>query len=76
MDQQSQPLSVLSTQRLFEGGGETGAILRAMDWARTPLGPVDTWPQTLKTMVRMNSAARPPATAREISTAAWSCSMM
>ena len=33
------------------GGGQMGALMRAMDWSETPLGPVDTWPQSLRTLV-------------------------
>ncbi len=33
------------------GGGEMGARMRAYDWASTPLGPMRTWPQSLKTTV-------------------------
>lgn len=35
----------------MQGGGEMGALTRAFDWTSTPLGPVDQWPQTLKTTV-------------------------
>jgi GAF domain-containing protein/PAS domain-containing protein len=28
-----------------------GALLREHDWSRTPLGPLETWPQTLRTTV-------------------------
>ena len=35
------------------GGGEMGARMRALDWTRTPLGPVAGWPQSLKTIVRV-----------------------
>jgi PAS domain S-box-containing protein len=35
------------------GGGEMGAAMRALDWAHTPVGPVDRWPQSLKTVVRL-----------------------
>ncbi|MDP2011931.1 MAG: PAS domain S-box protein [Phenylobacterium sp.] len=31
------------------GGGETGALIRAFDWGATSLGPIATWPQSLKT---------------------------
>ena len=31
------------------GGGETGALIRTFDWAATGLGPIDLWPQSLKT---------------------------
>lgn len=30
-------------------GGEMGVVLRATDWSRTPLGPVGSWPQSLRT---------------------------
>ena len=33
------------------GGGEMGALIRAFDWARTPLGPIESWPQSLRTAV-------------------------
>jgi signal transduction histidine kinase/ActR/RegA family two-component response regulator len=33
------------------GGGEAGALVRSFDWARTPVGPVETWPASLKTTV-------------------------
>ncbi|HYH80652.1 MAG TPA: PAS domain S-box protein, partial [Longimicrobium sp.] len=35
--------------KLFAGQGEVRALCRAKDWAATPLGPVDTWPQSLRT---------------------------
>ena len=33
------------------GGGSTGALMRAHDWSGSPLGPPDTWPQSLRTVV-------------------------
>ncbi|HSA54195.1 MAG TPA: ATP-binding protein [Gemmatimonadaceae bacterium] len=33
------------------GGGELGALIRAKDWSTTPLGTVDTWPQSLRSAV-------------------------
>lgn len=35
----------------FAGGGEIGALARSVDWARTPLGPVETWSSRLRTTV-------------------------
>jgi PAS domain S-box-containing protein len=35
------------------GGGEMGALTRAHDWSKTPIGPPDTWPQSLRTAVRI-----------------------
>ncbi|MEX2551961.1 MAG: PAS domain-containing protein, partial [Actinomycetota bacterium] len=33
------------------GGGEMGAAVRAFHWQNTPIGPVEGWPQCLKTAV-------------------------
>ena len=33
------------------GGGELGELVRTFDWAATSLGPIDTWPQSLRTAV-------------------------
>jgi signal transduction histidine kinase/ActR/RegA family two-component response regulator len=41
-------------------GGEMGAQLREVDWARTPLGPVDAWPTSLKTVVGLALGSRCP----------------
>jgi signal transduction histidine kinase/CheY-like chemotaxis protein len=46
--------------QLFAGGGETGALMQAMDWAETPLGAVESWPQSLKTAVGICLASRFP----------------
>ncbi|HEV7409933.1 MAG TPA: PAS domain-containing protein [Bradyrhizobium sp.] len=35
------------------GGGEMGALTRAHDWSKTPIGLPDTWPQSLRTAVRI-----------------------
>jgi signal transduction histidine kinase/DNA-binding response OmpR family regulator len=35
----------------LEGGGELGALIRAHDWSRTSLGPIDRWPQSLRSAV-------------------------
>ena len=37
---------------LFDGDGEMAARCRALDWAATPLGPVEAWPPALRTIVR------------------------
>ncbi|HEX5501786.1 MAG TPA: ATP-binding protein [Thermomicrobiales bacterium] len=45
---------------VFAGGGEMGALMRARDWAATPLGPVEDWPQSLQTAVRIMLNSRYP----------------
>ncbi len=35
------------------GGGEMGALMRAYDWSSGPLGKPETWPQSLRTAVRI-----------------------
>jgi PAS domain S-box-containing protein len=37
----------------LDGGGMTGARLRAVDWSATPLGEPGQWPRSLKTVVRI-----------------------
>src|SRR5688572_32325467 len=44
----------------LSGGGEMGERIRAYDWANSPLGPVATWPQSLKTAVRIMLTSRQP----------------
>ena len=44
---------VSSNLRFLDGGGEMGALMRAHDWAGTSLGPPDSWPQPLRTALRM-----------------------
>lgn len=41
-----------SAETLFAGPGETRAKLRETDWARTPLGPVESWPAELRAAIR------------------------
>ncbi|HTZ45801.1 MAG TPA: PP2C family protein-serine/threonine phosphatase [Jatrophihabitans sp.] len=31
----------------FQTGGELGRLMSELDWAATPLGPIETWPQSL-----------------------------
>src|SRR5262245_30595805 len=35
----------------LEGGGETGRLIRSFNWSATPLGPVESWPQSLRSAV-------------------------
>jgi len=35
----------------LSGGSELGALMRTMDWSSTKLGPIERWPQSLRTSV-------------------------
>lgn len=37
-----------------------GTLIRAMDWAQTPLGPIAQWPQSLRTTVSLCLASNFP----------------
>ena len=55
MEQASTPAarhSILNPHQpgsIFEGGGAMGQLMASIDWAGTPLGAVENWPQSLKT---------------------------
>ena len=40
-----------SGTEVLADGGEMGALMRAYDWAASPLGPVERWPQSLRSAV-------------------------
>ena len=42
------------------GGGEMGKLIRSMDWSRTPLGPIESWSQSLRTTVSLCLASNFP----------------
>ncbi len=42
------------------GGGAMGGLIRSMEWASTPLGPIDSWPQSLRTTVNICLASDLP----------------
>ncbi len=42
------------------GGGELGELMRAHDWATSPLGEPAVWPRSLKTVVRIMLTSRQP----------------
>jgi len=54
------PAAADTAASVFAGGGEMGALMRSLDWSKTPLGPVETWPQSLRMMVRFLLANRFP----------------
>jgi signal transduction histidine kinase/serine phosphatase RsbU (regulator of sigma subunit) len=42
------------------GGGRMGALIRELDWSATPIGPVGSWPQSLRTAVSICLSSRFP----------------
>jgi PAS domain S-box-containing protein len=42
----------------FPPGSQMGALIRSVDWSRTPIGPVDSWSPTLQTLVKVILANR------------------
>ncbi len=42
------------------GGGEMGKLIREMNWSKTPLGPIESWPQSLKTSILLTLNSRYP----------------
>jgi len=48
------------TNDLFAGGGEMGNLMRSTCWSETRLGPVENWPQSLKTMLGVVLGSRFP----------------
>src|SRR5882724_9938354 len=42
------------------GGGEMAKVIKAMDWSKTPLGPMASWPQSLRTTVSLVQASNSP----------------
>ena len=42
------------------GGGETGDLVRARDWSKTPLGGIQSWPQSLRSALSICLGSRFP----------------
>ena len=43
---------------LTDGPGEMTDLVRDFDWSTTPLGPIESWPHSLQTIVRMLLSSR------------------
>jgi signal transduction histidine kinase len=48
------------TSMIFAGSSEMHNRVRAHDWSRTPVGPVETWPYSLTSLVKTLLASRYP----------------
>jgi PAS domain S-box-containing protein len=49
-----------SRTEFLAGGGEMGKLIGTMDWSKTPLGPIESWPQSLRTTVSLCLASNFP----------------
>ncbi len=47
-------------ENIVTGGGEMAVLMQSLDWSTTPVGAVETWPQSLKTAVRLILGSRYP----------------
>jgi signal transduction histidine kinase/FixJ family two-component response regulator len=48
----------LPTTTIGQSGGEMGKRIRTLDWSTTPLGPIEHWPQSLRTVVNILLSSR------------------
>jgi hypothetical protein len=49
-----------NVDKFFPGGSEMARRMREFDWSKTPLGSVETWPQSLLTSIRLMLNSRYP----------------
>ncbi|MDE2447732.1 MAG: PAS domain-containing protein [Gammaproteobacteria bacterium] len=54
------PAGDAASEWCLQHGGEMGARMRVLDWSRTSLGPVATWPRALKVAVALCLRSRFP----------------
>ncbi len=49
-----------AAESFLDDGGEVGALMRSVDWSKTPLGPIAGWPQSLRTSASICLSSRFP----------------
>ena len=57
-EEQSMTKANANGKGLLSAGDELAALVRDFDWSATPLGDRETWPQSLKTIVRVMLTSR------------------
>jgi hypothetical protein len=50
----------INIPEFLSDGGEMGERIREYDWSKTSLGPLNNWPQSLRTCIRIMLASRQP----------------
>src|SRR2546428_13750715 len=53
-------VAVPSPDDWLVGGGEMAKVIKAKDWSNTPLGRIESWPQSLRTVVSLGQASDSP----------------
>ncbi|WP_111630409.1 PAS domain-containing protein [Larkinella arboricola] len=48
------------TYRFLARGGQMGQLIRTLDWSKNPLGPIESWPQSLRTTLSILLHSRFP----------------
>ncbi|MEO7577284.1 MAG: diguanylate cyclase, partial [Massilia sp.] len=56
----NQGIQPVAHDSFLDGSSEMAALIRSRDWSATPLGPVATWPQSLRTTVSLCLASNFP----------------
>jgi len=51
-----------TVEKLIPDGGEMGALIRAKDWSKTALGPIESWPQSFLSAVNICLCSTIPVT--------------
>src|SRR5689334_22064562 len=60
MEQRTDRVAATDAEIVFPGDSEMARRMRELDWSTTPLGPVSTWPQSLRTSVSIMLASGYP----------------
>lgn len=50
----------LDPLNFLQNGGQMGEVIRAKDWSKTPLGPIESWSQSLRTTISLALASNFP----------------
>lgn len=58
--QELAPVSPSTEVDWLVGGGEMARFIKQKDWSRTPLGPIESWPQRLRSVLSLQQASNAP----------------